>query len=157
MLVCPKDPVPVKECKGVMYSIPCVEYSSVYIGETGRSLKQRVNTAMHWRMGTSKCLPWQSMCSRLDMQWTSASRRCYTITSTPPHTVCWRAGTSSTTRQSWTGTYLPSTSSYCLDSFKHRVLSPKRHQPRTTSLLIIHPTKETLTSWTKMLCLSPTN
>ncbi len=54
-------------------------------------------------MGTSKHPPRQSMCSRLDMQWTSAGLRCWTITSTPPHAACWRAGTSSTTRQSWTG------------------------------------------------------
>ena len=43
MLVRPKDPVPVDERKGVVYSIPCVECSSVYIGQTGRSLKQRVS------------------------------------------------------------------------------------------------------------------
>ena len=42
MLVRPKDPVPVDERKGVVYSIPCVECSSVYIGQTGRCLKQRV-------------------------------------------------------------------------------------------------------------------
>ena len=43
MLVRPKDPVPIKERKGVVYSIPCVECSSVYIGQTGRSLKQRIS------------------------------------------------------------------------------------------------------------------
>ena len=43
MLVCPKDPVPAEEHIGVVYSIPCVECSSVYIGQTGRSLKQRVS------------------------------------------------------------------------------------------------------------------
>ena len=43
MLVRPKDPVPVDERKGVVYSIPCVECSSVYIGQTGRCLKQRVS------------------------------------------------------------------------------------------------------------------
>ena len=41
MLVRPKDPVPVEERKGVV--TPCVECSSVYIGQTGRSLKQRVS------------------------------------------------------------------------------------------------------------------
>ena len=39
MLVYLKDPVPVEEHKGVVYSIPCVESTSVYIGQTGRSLK----------------------------------------------------------------------------------------------------------------------
>ena len=43
MLVRPKDPVPIEERKGVVYSIPCVECSSVYIGQTGRSLKQRIS------------------------------------------------------------------------------------------------------------------
>ena len=43
MLVHPKDPVPIEERKGVVYSIPCVECSSVYIGQTGRSLKQRIS------------------------------------------------------------------------------------------------------------------
>ncbi len=43
MLVRPKGPVPVQECKGVAYSIPCVECSSVYISQTGRSLKQHVS------------------------------------------------------------------------------------------------------------------
>ena len=32
MLVRPKDPVPIEERKGVVYSIPCLECSSVYIG-----------------------------------------------------------------------------------------------------------------------------
>ena len=41
MLVRPKDPVPVEERKGVV--TPCVECSSVYIGQTGRSLKQRIS------------------------------------------------------------------------------------------------------------------
>ena len=43
ILVHPKDPVPIKERNGVVYSIPCVECSSVYIGQTGRSLKQRIS------------------------------------------------------------------------------------------------------------------
>ena len=42
-LVRPKDPGPIEERKGVVYSIPCVECSSVYIGQTGRSLKQRIS------------------------------------------------------------------------------------------------------------------
>ena len=41
MLVRPKDAVPVKECKGVVYSILCVA------GQTGRSLKQRVSEHRH--------------------------------------------------------------------------------------------------------------
>ena len=39
MLVRPKDPVPVEERKGVLYSILCVECLSVYIDQTGRGLK----------------------------------------------------------------------------------------------------------------------
>ena len=101
MLVHLKDPVPVEECKEVVYSIPCVECSSVYIGQMRRSLKQCVSEhhcALKNR--NSKHPPWQSMCSRIDMQWTSTSLRCWTITSTPPHAACCRAGTSSTNRQS---------------------------------------------------------
>ena len=47
MLVYLKDPVPVEERKGVVYSIPCVECTSVYIGQTGRSLKQHVSEHHH--------------------------------------------------------------------------------------------------------------
>ena len=43
VLVRLKDPVPVEEHKGVVYFIPCVECSSVQIGQTGRSLKQCVS------------------------------------------------------------------------------------------------------------------
>ena len=43
MLVYQKDPVPVKEHKGVVYSIPCVECSSMYIGQTKKSLKQHIS------------------------------------------------------------------------------------------------------------------
>ena len=43
MLVHPKDPVPVDERKGIVYPIPRVECPSVYIGQTGRCLKQRVS------------------------------------------------------------------------------------------------------------------
>ena len=68
----------------------------------GASCSMSANTAVHWRLGTSKHLPWQSMCSQLDIQWTSAILRCWTITGTPLHTACWGAGTSSTTRQFWT-------------------------------------------------------
>ena len=64
MLVRLKEPVPVKEHKGVVCTIPYVECSSVYISPTGRSLKQRVNEHRH----ALKNPPWQGMCSRLDMQ-----------------------------------------------------------------------------------------
>ena len=64
MLVRLKEPVPVKEHKGVVCTIPCVESSSVYISPTGRSLKQRVNEHRQ----ALKNLPWQGMCSRLNMQ-----------------------------------------------------------------------------------------
>ena len=50
MLVHPKDPVPVEERKGVVYSveerkgvvysIPCQDCSNVYVGQMGRCLKQ---------------------------------------------------------------------------------------------------------------------
>ena len=104
MLVRLKDPVPVNKHKELC--TPFLLWSartctSARLG--GASSSVSVNTTVHWRMETSKHLPWQSMCSRLDMQCTSASLRCWTITSTPPHAACWKAGTSSTTRQSWTG------------------------------------------------------
>ena len=41
LLVHPKDPVPMDQRKGVVYSVPCDGCSKVYIGQTGRSLK-------HW-------------------------------------------------------------------------------------------------------------
>ena len=47
MLVCLKDPVPVKERKGVVYFIPCVECSIVYIGQTGRSVTEHVFKTEH--------------------------------------------------------------------------------------------------------------
>ena len=43
MLVRLKDPLPVDERKGVVYSFPCVECRSMYIGQTGRCLKQCVS------------------------------------------------------------------------------------------------------------------
>ena len=43
MLLRPKDPVPVEERKGFLYSIPCIECSSMYIGQTGSILKQHVS------------------------------------------------------------------------------------------------------------------
>ena len=46
MLVCPKDLLPVEDCKGVVYSIHCGECLNVYIGQTERCLKQRV--LAHW-------------------------------------------------------------------------------------------------------------
>ena len=63
----------------VLYSISCVKCSSVYIGQTGRSLKQymwqsALPSTEEWGR-TSKHLPWQSMSSRLDMQLTSSSLR----------------------------------------------------------------------------------
>ena len=64
MLVRLKEPDPVKEHKGVVCTIPCVECSSVYISLTGRSLKQRVNEHRQ----ALKSPPWQGMCSRLNMQ-----------------------------------------------------------------------------------------
>ena len=38
MLVHPKDPVPLDQQKGCVYSIPCNGCSKVYIGQTGRTL-----------------------------------------------------------------------------------------------------------------------
>ena len=40
MPICPGE---VEERKGVVYSISCVKCSSVYISQTGRSLKQHVS------------------------------------------------------------------------------------------------------------------
>ena len=42
VLVHPKDPVSMKERKGVVYSIPCTARPKVYIGQTGRCLKLRL-------------------------------------------------------------------------------------------------------------------
>ncbi|MDA8010189.1 MAG: GIY-YIG nuclease family protein, partial [Alphaproteobacteria bacterium] len=42
LLVHPKDPVPMDQRKGVVYSVPCDGCSKVYIGQTGRSLKHRL-------------------------------------------------------------------------------------------------------------------
>ena len=38
----PKDPVPEKQRKGVVYSIPCGECPRTYIGQTGRTLDHRL-------------------------------------------------------------------------------------------------------------------
>ena len=63
MLVCLKDRVAVEEHKGVVYSIPCVQCSSVYISQTGRSLKQRVSEHRHaLKNGDIQTSAWQSMC-----------------------------------------------------------------------------------------------
>ena len=42
MLVHPKDPVPLDQQKGVVYSVPSKGYSKVYIGQTGRTLRHRL-------------------------------------------------------------------------------------------------------------------
>ena len=42
MLVHPKDPVPLDQQKGCVYSIPCDGCPKVYIGQTGRTLKHRL-------------------------------------------------------------------------------------------------------------------
>ena len=62
-LVHPKDPVPVYKRKGVIYSIPCVECSRTYIGQTGRSLDRRLQEHC-WapRKEMIQSLLLQSMC-----------------------------------------------------------------------------------------------
>ena len=42
MLVHPKDPTPLQDKAGVVYKIPCSSCPRVYIGQTGRTLGQRV-------------------------------------------------------------------------------------------------------------------
>ena len=41
-LVHPKDPVPELQIKGVVYTIPCDQCPRCYVGQTGRSLEQRL-------------------------------------------------------------------------------------------------------------------
>ena len=79
MLLCPKDPVPVEERKGVVYSIPCVECSIVYIGQTGRSVTEHVFKTEH----------------AVDL---SQSEKLDHHQHTTTHCM-WRAGTSSTINQ----------------------------------------------------------
>ena len=47
MLVHPKDPAPAEERKEVVYSIPCQDCTNMYIGQTGRCLKQRLSKHRH--------------------------------------------------------------------------------------------------------------
>ena len=42
MLVHPKDPTPLQDKAGVVHKIPCSSFPRVYIGQTGRTLGQRV-------------------------------------------------------------------------------------------------------------------
>ena len=42
VLVCPKDPVPKENRSGVIYQIPCSRCLQTYIGQTGRTLGQRL-------------------------------------------------------------------------------------------------------------------
>ena len=44
MLVHPKDPTPLQDKAGVVYKIPCSSCPRVYIGQTGRTLGQRVRS-----------------------------------------------------------------------------------------------------------------
>ena len=77
MLVCPKDPVPVEEHKGVVYVIPFVKCSSVYISQTGRSLKQCVSEhSCALKNGDIQTSALAEHVFKTDMQWTSASLRC---------------------------------------------------------------------------------
>ena len=43
----PKDPVPMEEHKGVVYSVPCDECPKVYIRQTGQGLKHRLVEHQH--------------------------------------------------------------------------------------------------------------
>ena len=47
-----KDKIPTSKRKGVVYSIECSDYSAVYIGETGRTLEDRLKEHQwHTRLG----------------------------------------------------------------------------------------------------------
>ena len=43
LLVQVKDPTPMMQTSGVVYSIPCRSCSKVYVGQTGRQLQTRIN------------------------------------------------------------------------------------------------------------------
>ena len=47
MLVHRKDPTPLEDKAGVVYKIPCSSCPKVYIGQTGRTLGQRVKEHQH--------------------------------------------------------------------------------------------------------------
>ena len=57
LLVHQKDPVPLNQCKGVVYWIPCAGCPKVYVGQGGRTLKYRLTRA-------SSCTP-QWWCNNL--------------------------------------------------------------------------------------------
>ncbi len=42
LLVHVKQATPMENKKGVVYSIPCMDCNSVYVGETGRNLEKRL-------------------------------------------------------------------------------------------------------------------
>ena len=53
LIVHPKDPVPKENRAGVVYQIPCSTCPQTYIGQTGRTLGQRLkNTNEQLEIGT---------------------------------------------------------------------------------------------------------
>ena len=70
-LVHPKDPVPELQRKGVVYTIPCDQCPRCYVGQTGRSLEQRLG-GHHRALRKGMCWPLQlwNMCLHQATRWT---------------------------------------------------------------------------------------
>ena len=64
LLVHPKDPVPERERSCVIYRIPCTNCPRAYIGQTSRTLSQRVKE--HQRSVRNSDIEWQSTLTPLD-------------------------------------------------------------------------------------------
>ena len=89
VLVHVKDSIPPEQRSGVVYRIPCSECPKAYVGQTGRSLMQRVKE--HSRalpQETASHQLQQSMRSPQTMPSTGTMPQSLTTIPTPPNAAC---------------------------------------------------------------------
>ena len=90
LLIKPKDPLPVERRTGIVYQIPCSDCSQTYVGQSGRTIVDRIKEHQRAvkKMETPTLQRLQSMLGNTSIEWTGQQQKYWTTASNAFQDAC---------------------------------------------------------------------